>query len=311
MKILPGILAVLLLLAIGACSGSDTGDTAQSKTILVTGATGTQGGAVARELVSRGYDVRGLTRNPDSNRARALHEIGITVVKGDFDDAGSLAAAMTDVHGVFAVTNFWEHGYDREIAHGRQLIDAAKAAGVQHFVFTSVAEADTGTGISHFDSKYEIEKVLTRSGLGYSIVRPVEFMDNLRYSEERILSGILADPRDASRQHQWIAARDIGFFVGEAFDNPDDWLGAALDIAGDEMTISEFAELLSNALGFDVSYQQVPWENFEQLLGEEMTTMYRWFDDPGYSVDIESLREKYPNLTSMQEYVAGLAWEEQ
>ncbi len=311
MKYLPGMFAaVLVLLAITACSKSTTGSQ-QAKAILVTGATGTQGGAVARELVARGYEVRGLTRNPDSGRARALTDLGITMVKGDFDDAASLAAAMDGVHGVFGVTLFWDYGYDKEIEHGRRLIDAAKVAGVEHFVFTSVAEADTATGLPHFDSKYEIEKILRTSGLGYSIVRPVEFMDNLRYSEERILSGILADPRDAGRRHQWIAARDIGFFVGEAFDHPDEWLGKAVDIAGDEMTIGEFADVLSQSLGFEVSYQQVPWENFEQVLGEEMTLMYRWFDDPGYAVDIVALREKYPNLTTMQEYLSGLAWQEQ
>ena len=309
MKRLLAAALVCVVSVLTACSNAENGNIAEDRrTILVTGATGTQGGAVARELIRRGYSVRGLTRNPRSERAQALKDIGVDMVKGDFDDAMSLAAAMRDVYGVFSVTLFWDYGFDKEIAHGRQMIDAAKRAGVKHFVFTSVAEADTGTGIPHFDSKYEIEKLLTASGLDYSIVRPVEFMNNIHYSKDRVMSGILADPRSAGRRHQWIAASDIGFFVGEMFDNPDEWMGKAIDIAGDEMTIGEYANVLSECLGVDVQYQQMPWEDFESALGEEMALMYRWFDQPGYRVDIAGLRERYPNLTTMQDYLEGLGW---
>lgn len=303
------LLALILICAMplfSACGSAE--DAEERRTILVTGATGTQGGAVARELVKRGYDVRGLTRSPKSNRSQALEELGVEMVKGDFDDAMSLAAAMKDVYGVFAVTLFWQYGYDKEIAHGRQMIDAAKRAGVQHFVFTSVAEADSGTGIPHFDSKYEIEKLLLASGLNYSVVRPVEFMNNIHFSKERIMGGVLADPRSSDRRHQWIAASDIGFFVGEMFDNPEEWLGKAIDIAGDEMTIGEYAEVLSDCLGVAVRYEQMSWDEFEAASGEEMTLMYRWFDEPGYRVDVGALRERYPNLTSMRDYLEGLGW---
>jgi uncharacterized protein YbjT (DUF2867 family) len=207
------ILLTTLLIAMTVSCGSSGNDSPDRRlSILVTGATGTQGGAVARELLARGYNVRGLTRSPKSDRAQALADLGVTVVKGDFDDAMSLAAAMRDVHGVFAVTSFWEHGFDREVAHGRQLIDAARLADVGHFVFTSVAGAETGTGLAHFDSKLEIEKILQKSGLNYSVVRPVEFMDNIRYTKQEVMSGTLGDPRDGSQSHQWIAASDIGFF---------------------------------------------------------------------------------------------------
>ena len=278
-------------------------------TILVTGATGTQGGAVARELLARGFNVRGLTRSPNSEKAQLLTELGVTVVKGDYDDARSLAAAMQGVHGVFGVTIWGAYGTEKEVARGRQLIDAAKLARVEHFVFTSVAEAETQTGIPHFDSKYEVEKILYDSGLNYSIVRPVEFMNNIHYTKETVMGGVLADPRDSGKRHQWIAARDIGFFVGEMFDDPDKWLGQAINIAGDEMTIAEYAQVLSKCLSVDVEYQNMSWNVFEQTLGEEMTLMYRWFDDPGYQVDIAALRKEYPNLTSMEDYLNGLGWD--
>ncbi len=300
-------LTIALLPAV-ACSKSETPATNAAKIVLVTGATGTQGGAVTRELVDRGYAVRGLTRNPGSERATALIELGVEVVKGNFDDAASLAAAMEGVHGVFAVTNFWEHGFDREVAHGKQLVDAAEKAGVKHFVFTSVASANKGTGLSHFDSKGEIEVYLMDAGLDYTIVRPVEFLDNLRYSRDQIMSGRFIDPRDAGKSHQWIAARDIGFFVGEAFDYPDIWIGSAEDIAGVEMTLAEFVAALSEVTGVDVQHIQIDWDNHETASGAEISEMVHWFDEVGYSVDVAGLRSRYPDLMTLEDYLLAAGW---
>ena len=214
-----GLLYLCLLLA--GCGGGQP----DGPTILVTGATGTQGGAVARELLARGYHVRALTRDPGQPAAEALRELGAVPVRGDYDDEASLLAAMEGAYGVFAVTDFWEHGYDREVAHGEALISAAEEAGIRHFVFTSVASADRETGIAHFDSKAEIEKSLQFSDLDYTIVRPVSFMDNWRWSREDILAGRYVNPRPPSDRHQWIDARDIGHFGAEAFDNPEAWFG--------------------------------------------------------------------------------------
>ena len=306
-KFIVVILAVLMLAS--ACSESPAPVQASpnAKTVLVTGATGTQGGAVAKALLARGYSVRGLTRNPDSGRARAMSELGVSMVKGDFDDAASLAAAMEAAYGVFAVTNFWEHGYETEVSHGKQLVDAAAAAGVEHFVFTSVSGADDYTGIPHFDSKGEIEDYLRESGINYSIVRPVEFMDNIAYDRKQIMTGTYYDPRDSGKSHQWIAASDIGFFVGTAFDNPATWIGKEIDIAGDELTIAEYVDVLSFTMGLNVHHQQISWKSFEEDAGEEMTVMLRWFDEKGYSVDVEALRREYPGLLTFEQFMRD--WE--
>lgn len=301
-------LILISLLAV-ACSDSNSPPPDARRTVLVTGATGTQGGAVAWELAKRGYSVRGLTRNSGSERAAALVEIGIEVVEGDFDDADSLDAAMEDAYGVFAVTNYWEHGYAREVAHGKQLVDAAKRAGIQHFIFTSVAGADAGSGLPHFDSKAEIEAYLVDSGLQYTILRPVEFLDNLRYQYDEIMSGRFVDPRDSGKSHQWIAARDIGFFAGEAFDHPADWTGTAKEIAGVEMTLAEFVATLSNVSGVNVQYVQVDWDEFEVEVGAEMSDMTRWFDADGYSVDVVGLRARYPELKTLEDYLLAEGWD--
>jgi uncharacterized protein YbjT (DUF2867 family) len=302
------VLSTVVLIAACSDAGVPEQRPRNGKTILVTGATGTQGGAVARELLERRYAVRGLTRNPDSKRAQAMTSLGTEMVKGDFDDTASLAIAMDGVYGVFAVTDFWEHGYEKEVTHGKKLIDAAKAAGVKHFVFTSVAGGDTYTGIPHFDSKGEIEEYLRESGINYSIVRPVAFMDNVTYYRKQIMSGTYYDPRDSGKSHQWIAASDIGFFVGLAFDNPDRWIGKELDIAGDELTIAEFVDVLSATTGQDVHHQQISWGSYEQDAGEELTLMMRWFDQEGYSVDVDALRRQYPGLLTYEQFMRDLDW---
>ena len=303
--------AALLPLLSGACSGpADPGAGAPAdapRTILVTGATGTQGGAVARELLVRGYSVRALTRDPSKPAAQSLAGRGAEVVRGDFDDAESLAAAMAGVHGVFAVTDFWEHGKDVEIAHGRALILAAERSGVEHFVYTSVAGADQDTGLAHFDSKHEIERMLADSGLDYTVVRPVEFMDNWRYGLEQLRAGRYVNPREPTDRHQWIAASDIGFFVAEAFDHPADWVGRTQAIAGDELSLRELVAVMSDVFGRPVEHVQVSWEEFEQGAGKELTDMYRWFAGAGYDVDIAALRGEYPHLVTVRAYLEGLA----
>lgn len=304
------LLFVFIVTIAWGCGGVDQSSTKNHdrKTVLVTGATGTQGGAVARELIERGYIVRGLTRNTESARAQAMSNLGAEMIRGDFDDAASLASAMNGVYGVFVVTNFWEHGYDTEVQHGKQLADAALQAKVQHLVFTSVAGADANSGIPHFESKGEVESYLRNSGVNFSIVRPVEFMDNVHYDREDILSGKFSDPRDPGKSHQWIAASDIGFFVGEAFDNPDDWIGRTLEIAGDELTIGDFIDVLSTTFGIEVKQQQLTWNAYQEQNGAEMTGMMRWFNDSGYEADIDALRSEYPDLLTYQEYLEGEDW---
>ena len=146
--------------------------------VLVTGATGQQGGAVARNLLGRGFGVRALTRDPEKPEANVLAERGAEVVRGELEDRSSLDRALEGVYGVFSVQNFWEAGYDREIEQGKRLVDAAKAADIEHYVYSSVGSAHRETGIPHFDSKWEVEEHLRGSGVPFTILRPVFFMQN-------------------------------------------------------------------------------------------------------------------------------------
>ena len=306
-----------LLLQVAACGkNDDTSVVAKdavendnaAKLILVSGATGRQGGAVARELLSRGYRVRGLTRNPDSERAQQLAGLGIEMVKGDFNDVDSLHHAAQGVYGIFSVQNFWEHGKQAEIRQGSNLADAAKQAGVSHFVYTSVANADQNTGIPHFDSKHEIEEYIRSIQLPYTVIRPVSFMENWEYARARIENGTIYGPLSPGTRNQYITVKDIGRFAAEAFDNPAEWLGVSLDIAGDGHTQLEVARIFSQVTGREVTYVQVPWDQFEDQQGEEMTIMAKWFENVGYSVDVDDLRSRYPWLTSTEQYLAENGW---
>jgi uncharacterized protein YbjT (DUF2867 family) len=277
--------------------------------VLVSGSTGNQGGAVARALLERGFPVRALTRDPEKPEAQALTERGTEVVQGDLEDRTSIDQALEGVYGVFSVQNFWEVGYDREVQQGTTLADAAKAAGVQHVVYSSVGSAYRGTGISHFDSKWEIEKHVRQNELPYTILRPVFFMQNWEMMRDQILDGTLAQPLDPDKPLQQLNVEDLGAFAAMAFENPDEWIGREVDLAGDELTMPEAAEAFSLVTGREVSYYQVPWDQFREQMGEEYAVMYEWFNDVGYEADILALRSEYAELTTLEQYLRGHGWE--
>jgi uncharacterized protein YbjT (DUF2867 family) len=277
--------------------------------ILVTGATGNQGGAVARSLLDRGFRVRALTRDPQKPEAQALTEQGAEVVQGDMEDRSTMDRVLEGAYGVFSVQNFWETGYEREVQQGKTVADAAKTVGVEHFVYSSVGSAYRKTGIPHFDSKWEIEEHVRSIALPYTILRPVFFMQNWEMMREQILDGTLTQPLDPDKPFQHVAVEDIGAFAALAFEHPDEWLGREVDLAGDEQTMPEIAETFGRVIGREVEYYQVPWDQFEEQMGEEYAVMYRWFNDVGYEADIAVLRQEYPELTTFERYLRSHGWE--
>src|SRR5436305_2172481 len=150
------------------------------KTILVFGATGQQGGAVASHLLKDGWKVRALVRNLGSEKAQALGQQGIELVQGDLNQPSSLQEAMKGVYGVFSVQTFMADGGTlAETRQGKAVADAAQEAGVRHLVYSSVGGAERKTGVAHFESKWQIEEHIRTLGLPATILRPVFFMSNL------------------------------------------------------------------------------------------------------------------------------------
>jgi uncharacterized protein YbjT (DUF2867 family) len=281
----------------------------EERLIVVVGATGKQGGAVARSLLDRGFRVRALTRNPQKPEAQALADQGAEVVQGDMDVRSSMERALEGAYGVFSVQNFWETGYDSEVQQGKTVADAAKAAGVEHFVYSSVGSAHRQTGIPHFESKWEVEEYVRDTGLPYTILRPVFFMQNWEMMREMILGGTLAQPLDPDKPFQQVAVEDVGAFATRAFENPDRWIGREVDLAGDEQSMTEIADTFGRVMGREVSYYQVPWDQFEEQMGEEVTVNYRWFNDVGYEADIAALQQEYLELTTFERYLRSHGWE--
>src|SRR3984885_7292616 len=187
------------------------------RTILITGITGNQGGAVAQALRGGGFHLRGLTRRPESERAAALARHGVDIIKGDLDDEATLRRAWAGAWGVFSVQNAGEAGVEREEAQGKRLATLAREAGIEHYVYTSVGSANKRTGIPHFDNKWRIEE--TVRGLHFPshvILRPVFFMENL-LAPFSLQGSTLAWALGPATKLQMIAVDDIGWVGARAF----------------------------------------------------------------------------------------------
>jgi len=269
----------------------------ENRLILVTGATGKQGGAVIRHLRTKGFPLRALTRDPDRPEARVLiDQTGVEVARGDYDDKSSLLRALEDVYGVFSVQTPFPGGVEAEVRQGMALIDAAHSSEIRHFVYSSVSSADQNTGIPHFESKWKIEEHLRGTGMPYTIFRPVYLMENWLQMKDMVDQGKLMLPLSPETILQQIAVDDIGAFAAMAFEHPGKWQGTSTELAGDESFVDQIAQTLQ------ASYSQIPWEDFERQAGHEIAAMYRWFEDVGYHADVAALRQEHPGLMSFERW---------
>jgi uncharacterized protein YbjT (DUF2867 family) len=280
--------------------------------VLVTGATGRQGGAITRSLLKRGFPVRALSRAPDKPSARALVQAGVEVVKGDLDDPASLARAMEGASGVFSVQNWWETGASREVRQGKNAADAAKQAGVRHFVYSSVGGAERGADITHWKTKWEIENHVRQLGLPATILRPAGFMDNYYVPavEKALIGGKLVDAIRADKPYQMICSDDIGAFGALVFAQPERFIGKAIEIAGEELTNPQIAATFSRVMDRPIKFQRLPLFLTRILLGKEFYEMFKWFNEAGFQADIPTLRRDYPEIawTCLEEWLTREGW---
>jgi uncharacterized protein YbjT (DUF2867 family) len=277
------------------------------KTILVTGATGQQGGAVIRHLLKDGWSVRALVRDENKPASQELKKLGVEIIQGDMNDRVSIDKAMADVYGVFSVQNYWEHGYDGELKQGLAVADSASEAGVKHFVQSSVGGAERSTNLPHFDVKFEIENHVKALKLPATIIRPVYFMENL---------STFNAPAEANGKHvfniamkpdsklQMIAVDDIGAITAVVFGNPDEYIGREIEIAGDELTMPQVAEVFSKVTGKETVFNEMPMEDLRNY-NEEFANMFQWFIDKGYKADIQAVKKIYPGLHNLESWLAS------
>ncbi len=267
---------------------------AQKLTVVVTGSTGKQGGAVARALLERGHKVRAVTRDPNSSQAKSLANAGATLVAASREDTAALIKALEGATSLFAMT-VPSGGTEAEIREGVSAAGAAKAAGV-HLVFTSVGSANRQTGIPHFDSKYEVEKYIAKIGVRATILAPVSFMENLYFAKAQLAKGTYAAPLPPARALAQVAVADIGAVAVRVLEDADRFTGKRFDLASDELTGNDAVAILSSVVGRSFAYQQIPLDVIRQRMGEDAAKMYEWFDGVGFAVDRAALRREFPDV---------------
>ena len=283
-----------------------------NKIIAVTGATGQQGNAVAKKLLADGWKVRALTRDINKPAAQELKALGAELVAGDMDNRAELDAAFKGAYGIFSVQNYWLPNvqYEGEIKQGKNVADAAKAAGVQHLVYSSVGSAHRGMGQKHFDSKWIIEQYIHTLDVPYTILRPVAFMDNNSWRRAYILSGTYTGlGLRPEKGLQTIAVEDIAVFVALAFADKKSYLGRTLELAGDELTENQTAEVFSKVIGRPVTLTEPSGQSWAPE--EEAKAAFNFFNGEGYDADIAALRKIHPGLLNFEEYLRKNGWENQ
>lgn len=268
---------------------------AQQLTVVVTGSTGQQGGAVARGLLERGHRVRAVTRDPNSSQAKSLAKAGATLVAASLEDAAAIRKALEGATSLFAMTTPYGGGTDAETRQGVAAADAAKAAGV-HLVFTSVGSANRKTGIPHFDSKYEVEKHIARVGVRATILAPVYFMENLYFAKEQLAQAIYPATLPPTRTLAQVAVADIGAVAVRVLEDAGRFTGQRFDLASDELTGNDVVAILSRVTGRPFARHQVPLDVIRQRMGEDGARMYEWLDRVGYTVDRAALRREFPDV---------------
>jgi uncharacterized protein YbjT (DUF2867 family) len=283
----------------------------QKNIIVVTGATGQQGGSVARHLLADGWKIRALTRDVNKTAARALGAAGAEIVRADHQDRASLERAMQGAYGVFSVQNFWLPGVgaEGEVQQGKNVADAAKATGIRHFVYSSVGSAHRGMGQAHFDSKWEIERYIQALGLPFTILRPVFFMDNYNWQRAAITNGTLTGiGLPAEKTLQMVALEDIGAFAALVFADPQRFLRQTIELASDELTEPQITAMLAEVMGRPVTAVQRSLPE-GAAPSPEQQAMFRFFTGKGYDADIAALRRIYPGLHTFEQWLRENGWE--
>jgi len=288
---------------------------AQKRTILVTGATGAQGGGVARHLLARGqFAVRCLTRHPDSDKAVALRKAGTEVVQGDLDAPETLDAAMKGCYGVYGVTNFWEH-FEREYGQGKNLVGAVAKAGITHFVFSTLPYCKKISGgkldVPHFDLKAQLEEYARRLKVNATFVHCAFYFENFLsfFPPKKQDDGTFAfgfPQGDAPLAG--VAVEDVGSIVATVFERPDEYLDQVVGIVGDDLTGSQYAETMTRLLGAKVVYNHIPRETFASFGfpgADDLANMFEFnrLYIPDRQADLMACRALNPQMQTFESWL--------
>ena len=286
------------------------------KTILVTGVTGAQGGSVAQFLLKDGkFNVKCLTRNADSDAAKALAEAGSEVVKGDFDNIDSLNSALEGVWGVFGVTNFWEH-FDKEFQQGKNLSNAVNNSNAEYFIYSSLPDIDklskSKYDVPHFQLKAQLEDYIEGLDVKHSFVHAAFYYENfLSYfppQKQEDGSYGFGFPQ-GNTLLAGICIADLGGIVKEMFNSPEQYYGKTVGGVGDDLTGTVYAKTMSNALGREVGYSHIPQEVFASFGfpgADDLANMFAFNAEfiPNRKEEMDQARSMYPGLKTFETWMS-------
>lgn len=277
-------------------------------TIVVCGATGRQGGAVARHLVEAGWRVHGLTRSPDAAKARALVDHGIDVVQADMDDRASLDRAFAGAYGVYSVQNPMISGFEAEVAQGTNVADAARAAGVRHVVYGS-AGIGSRTGIPSWDTKVAVTEHMRRLELPLTVLRPeafMELMSDKAYYPAASVWHVMPKLMGSTRNVPWLAVDDLGVIAAAVFADPARYIGADIPVAGDIKSIDECRSIWEEVHGRRPSSFPMPVWMFERVAGhagKDLPIMWRWLRTGTVPEDTGPTRQIHPTARTVRQWL--------
>lgn len=278
-----------------------------AKKVLVTGVTGKQGGAVARNLINKNVEVFGLSRNTGTAGAKELKELGIQVLEGNLDDISSYRSYLENIDTVFFVQAM-EQGYDNEVKQGKMFIQAVVEQGIKHLVYSSVLGADLNTGVPHFDSKNELEKFIKQNGITYTILRPASFNENFLNPEitKRILKGKLVMPLHKNVIQQFVSTNDIGKITTQVINNPDTYKNKTISIATDEKQMHEVADIFSQVLNKKITYNKLPGIITRLVMGKNLYKMFTYMNKNNFKAveDIDALKKEFSGLGNLNQWIA-------
>lgn len=277
-----------------------------NKTIFVTGGTGNQGGAVAKNLSLHGFTVKALTRNPNSAKSLSLKKLNIELVKGDLDDADTYREHLRDAYGIFSVQSF-ENGVQKEIQQGITLATLAKELDIKHFLYSSVMGAHLHTGVPHMDSKFKIENFIRQNELPFTIIRPTSFYENFLIPQVKkgILKGKLVQPIDRNTIQHYIAAEDIGNVAAKIFLNRNEYVGKTIPLATEQLSTQEVADTFSEVLNKKIEYKKLPVLITRLFLGKDLYKMFKWVNEKSIlsKEDIHTTKKEFPGMLSLKDWI--------
>lgn len=274
--------------------------------IAVMGATGRQGGAVVRHLLTDGWRVRALTRNPGSPRSRELAAMGAEVVSAEMTEPDTLLDAFRDAQGVYSVQNPWGIGFDAEVTQGKNVADAAKKTGVRHLVYGSAGPGVPGTGVESWESKAIVAEHIRNLDIPLTVLRPTAFMELMTdksyypaVSTWHVMPKLMGENRPVS----WLCVDDLGAIAAKAFANPDEFIGADLTLAADLRSISECRDIWRRITGRSPRSFPMPVWLFERFVGTDLTTMWKWLRTKDVPVDPAETRRLLPSAATVEEWL--------